>query len=135
MKNFQTVRQAKNIAKKFTRTNTIKWLEAAAEDGYTKEKNILDLKKVKIKPKFLNKVGNLNLKVNFFGKIYNSPLVIAPMGHQTQFHKLGEIETARGANKANILSFYGTQGRMSINDIKNKSNSTSLVGKYSLSVI
>ena len=125
MKNFQTVRQAKNIAKKFTRINTIKWLEAAAEDGFTKEKNILDLKKVKIKPKFLNKVGNLNLKVNFFGKIYNSPLVIAPMGHQTQFHKLGEIETARGANKANILSFYGTQGRMSITDIKNKSKSIS----------
>lgn len=125
MKNFQTVRQASNIAKKFIRINTYKWLEAAAEDGYTKEKNVLDLKNIKIKPKFLNKVGNLNLEINFFGKIFNSPVVIAPMGHQTQFHKYGEIETAKGARNANILSFYGTQGRMSISDIKNNNKSLS----------
>ena len=37
MKKFQTIGQAKKIARKSIRINTIKWLEAAAEDGFTKE--------------------------------------------------------------------------------------------------
>ena len=41
MKKFQTIGQAKKIARKSIRINTIKWLEAAAEDGFTKEKNFL----------------------------------------------------------------------------------------------
>tara|TARA_X000000950_G_scaffold289382_2_gene412610 strand:+ start:4382 stop:5413 length:1032 start_codon:yes stop_codon:yes gene_type:complete len=120
MKKFQTIGQAKKIARKSIRINTIKWLEAAAEDGFTKEKNFLDLKKIKIIPKLLNKVGNPKLNVSFFNDTYDCPIIIAPMGHQTQFHKNGEIETAMGAYKSNVLSFFGTQGRMSLVDIRKK---------------
>tara|TARA_X000000368_G_scaffold306273_1_gene244444 strand:+ start:643 stop:1674 length:1032 start_codon:yes stop_codon:yes gene_type:complete len=118
MHKFETINQARLLARKSIRINTIKWLEAAAEDGFTKEKNISDLKKLKIVPKFLNKVGNPKLNFNFFKNTYDSPIVIAPMGHQTQFHKNGEIETAKGAQKSNVLSFFGTQGRISLKDIR-----------------
>ena len=45
------------------------------------------------------------------------------MGHQTQFHKLGEIEVAKGINSVNTIGFFGTQSRMSLDDIrKNNKN-------------
>lgn len=118
MHKFKTINQARLLARKSIRINTIKWLEAAAEDGFTKEKNISDLKKIKIIPKLLNKVGNPNLNFNFFRNNFSVPIVIAPMGHQTQFHKNGEIETAKGAYRAGALSFFGTQGRISLKDIR-----------------
>ena len=42
------------------------------------------------------------------------------MGHQTQFHKLGEIEVAKGILDVNSVGFFGTQGRMSLDDIRKK---------------
>ena len=42
------------------------------------------------------------------------------MGHQTQFHKLGEIEVAKGILDVNSVGFFGTQGRMSLDDIREK---------------
>ena len=50
------------------------------------------------------------------------------MGHQTQFHRLGEIETANGANKIKILSFYGTQSRMKLDQISSNKLNKSLIG-------
>ena len=44
------------------------------------------------------------------------------MGHQTQFHKNGEIETALGVEKAKSIAFFSTQGRISLNDIRKKIN-------------
>ena len=41
--NFETVRQAENLASKIIRKKTFQWLQAAAEDGLTHFKNIKDL--------------------------------------------------------------------------------------------
>ena len=43
------------------------------------------------------------------------------MGHQTQFHRNGEIETCGGVLKSDLISSFGTQSRMSLDDIR-KSN-------------
>ena len=40
------------------------------------------------------------------------------MGHQSQFHSKGEIETAKGVDKIGSISFFSTQGRMSLSDIR-----------------
>ena len=48
------------------------------------------------------------------------------MGHQTQFHKLGEIEVAKGILDVNSVGFFGTQGRMSLDDIRKKNPNTKI---------
>ena len=48
------------------------------------------------------------------------------MGHQTQFNNLGEIEMAKGTNLAKTIGIFGTQGRMSLNDITKKNNSAKI---------
>jgi isopentenyl diphosphate isomerase/L-lactate dehydrogenase-like FMN-dependent dehydrogenase len=123
---FVTLREAELLAKKRIKNKTFQWLQSGAEDNYTLDKNFLDLKKIKIKPKHLNKVGALDLSKDFFGKKISSPVLLAPMGHQTQFHKNGEIETALGVEKAKSIAFFSTQGRISLNDIRKKNKSTNL---------
>jgi (S)-2-hydroxy-acid oxidase len=117
---FVTIREAKLIAKKKINNKIFKWLQSGAEDDFTYKKNFLDLIKIKIKPKHLRKVENIDLSKTFFGKKIPIPILLSPMGHQTQFHKNGEIETALGVNKANTISFFSTQGRMSLEDIRKK---------------
>jgi isopentenyl diphosphate isomerase/L-lactate dehydrogenase-like FMN-dependent dehydrogenase len=114
---FTTLREAEDFAKKKILWKKFNWLQSGAEDEYTLNKNFDDLNNIKILPRYLNKIKKVNLKSNFFGKITPTPLILAPMGHQTQFHKNGEIETVRGANKIDVINFFGTQGRMSLKDI------------------
>ena len=76
------------------------------------------LKKSKILPKLLSLSGIPKISTNFFNNKIVSPLILAPMGHQTQFSKKGEIETAKGLNRSKTVAFFSTQGRMSLNDIR-----------------
>tara|TARA_B100000579_G_scaffold432158_1_gene448510 strand:+ start:1234 stop:2271 length:1038 start_codon:yes stop_codon:yes gene_type:complete len=125
---FTTLREAEKFAKKKVFWKKFDWLQSGAEDNYTLKKNFDDLEKIKILPKHLSKIKKINLNFNFFGKKIKSPLILAPMGHQTQFHRKGEIETAKGAIDANIINFFGTQGRMKLSDVINNNKSSSLTG-------
>ena len=130
-KRFYTVRQAESFASKKIRSGSFNWLQAGAEDNFTRDKNIYDLQKIKIIPKLLNKINKVNITASLFGKKLISPLILSPMGHQTQFHYDGEIETCKAFNKTNRLAFFGNQGRISLEDIR-KSNKNSIIG-YNIS--
>jgi len=123
---FETVRQAEKLASKKIRAKTFQWLQAAAEDGYTNYKNIEDLKKIKIIPKQLSLDGQPTLKTKFFGKQISSPLILAPMGHQTQFSKNGEIDMAKGLEMSKTVAFFSTQGRISLDKIRKKNKKANL---------
>tara|TARA_Y100000590_G_scaffold282181_1_gene317415 strand:+ start:2356 stop:3387 length:1032 start_codon:yes stop_codon:yes gene_type:complete len=120
MKKFFTLREAELFSHRKIGNKVFDWLQAAAEDGFTFKKNFEDLSKVKIKPTFLAKIKKINTLTDFYGHKISSPLILSPMGHQTQFHKDGEIETAKGVAKANTIAFFGTQGRISLDDIRKK---------------
>ena len=124
---FATIRQAERIAKGKIRKGSFRWLQAAAEDGFTHEQNLKDLNNLRIIPKHLAQVKKVEISTDFFGKKISSPLLLSPMGHQTQFHRDGEVEMAKGVSLANSVSFFGTQGRMSLQDIR-KRNKTSKIG-------
>ena len=117
---FVTIREAKEKFKKKINSKKYDWVEAAAEDGFTNKKNFDDLKSIKIIPLMLKKPGKISLKKKFFNTSINSPLICCPMGHQTQFDKDGEIQTARGVYNAGGISFFGTQSRIALKDIRDK---------------
>lgn len=121
---FSTLRQSEEMARKKVSKSSFEWLQAGAENGFTREKNFIDLNKIKIIPKFLNKITNANIASNFFGTKLNSPLLLAPIGHQTQWHKDGELEMAKGLELSKTLGFFSSQGRFSLREIrqKNKKN-------------
>ncbi len=125
-KKFVTLREAEYYAQKKINKKIFNWLQSGAEDNYTTSKNIIDLNNIKIKPFHLKKVKKINLTTNFFGTKISSPLVLSPMGHQTQFHREGEIETAKGISSINSVGVFGTQGRMSLDDVRKNNTKTKL---------
>ena len=49
------------------------------------------------------------------------------MGHQTQFHKDGEIEMCKGATNSKIIASFGTQSRMKLDDIRKKNKKSKII--------
>ncbi len=127
MKKFVTLNEIYEAAIKKTRKKTFIWAESGAEDDYTTKKNIEDLKLVQITPRVLRKIKKTSIKDIFFKTSISCPLILAPMGHQTQFHKNGEIEMAKGAVKEDILSTFTTQGRIDLPDIVKKSKNQKII--------
>ena len=68
---FLLLGKLKNFLKKI-RKGTFRWLNSAAEDGYTAVKNLSDLKKYKIKPKILSK----NFILSYNQKILVQKLIV-----------------------------------------------------------
>ncbi len=127
MNNFKTIAQAQILAKRKSSKGTFNWLMAGAENNQTELKNIEDLDAIKIQPRILNRTDKLNLRSRFIDTTLTSPLILSPMGHQTQFHKFGEIETSFGTKKYGTLTFFSTQGRIDLEEIKKKTNNKKLV--------
>ncbi len=126
MKNFATIRQCKINFKKKINKKIYNWISAAAEDGFTSEINLKALKQIIVKPKLLSKTGFPDCSSHFFETKIKFPILLAPMGHQTQFHRNGEIETCRGAFKSDIISSFGTQSRMRLDDIRKNNKNAKL---------
>lgn len=114
----RTIRELEILAKKKSHKGAFNWLNAAAENGITKKINEDAFKKVEIIPNFFQDTSKLDISTNFYGHKLSMPIVISPMGHQTQFHKNGEAELAAGTKSENILLCFSTQGRMSLKQIK-----------------
>ena len=49
------------------------------------------------------------------------------MGHQTQFSRLGEIETCGGIENIDTVGLFSTQGRHSLTNIRMKNKNAKLV--------
>ena len=127
MKKFKTIQQAQLLAKKKLSKGTFNWLIAGAEDNFTEKLNIQDLNEIKIIPKILKNTYNLKIKKNFLNFKLPSPIILSPMGHQTQFHKNGEIEMSKGCKKYDTLSFFSTQGRIKLSEIKSNTQNNKLI--------
>lgn len=124
---FTTVQEAEYLAKKKIRKGTFNWLNSGAEDGETYQNNSEELKKIKIIPKILIKNKNTNIKNKFYGLSLDHPIILSPMGHQTQFEKNGEMSVAAALNKKNILGFFSTQGRIGFKDLKIQNKNSNIV--------
>ncbi len=127
LKKFTNILEAERLAKKNIRLGSYNWLISGAEDGFTTNKNKDDLEAIKIIPKILSKNFKLDLTTNFFGTKIDSPIILSPMGHQTQFHSQGEAATAAAITKTKNLGFFSTQGRISFEKLKNKNENGKLV--------
>ena len=124
---FTTIREAEKLSKKKLKKGTFMWLSSGSEDEVTSNKNIDDLNKIKIIPNVLKKIKSTNYSTFFLNKKIKSPLILSPMGHQSQFHKLGEIEMAKGIEKYGSIGFFSTQSRYDFHLIREKNKNCSLV--------
>lgn len=127
MSKFVTLREAENIAKKKLYKGCFDWLNSGAEDNFTSNLNIKDFNLFKLIPRVLTKNYKISIKAKAFGHNLRSPIILSPMGHQTQFHKFGEIETAKGISSYGNVGTFSTQSRMDLFDIRKKNKECKLI--------
>lgn len=124
---FSSIRELSLLFQKKFSKGLYEWVNSGAEDDVTMKRNIEYLNKLQLYPEILKKRKNLNFTKNFFGEDITSPLILSPMGHQTQFHKDGEIEMCKGVDNYGSISFFSTQSRIKLEDVRAKNKNASLV--------
>jgi L-lactate dehydrogenase (cytochrome) len=78
------------------------YLEGGAEDGVTLRANREAFERIRFAPRTLVDVSRRSQKVALFGRVYESPLGIAPTGAAGLFWRDGEVALARAARSANL---------------------------------
>ena len=93
------------------------YMASGVDDDRTYRANIDGYKKIELRPRRLVDVSKPDLKVDLFGKTYDSPIFICPTGGHKMFHPEGEVATARGAKAKNALQILSTVSSSSIEDV------------------
>jgi isopentenyl diphosphate isomerase/L-lactate dehydrogenase-like FMN-dependent dehydrogenase len=78
------------------------YLEGGSEDGITLRANREALEAIRFAPRTLVDVSRRSQKATLFGRVYESPIGIAPMGAAGLFWHEGDIALARAARSANL---------------------------------
>lgn len=119
----QTLREVLNIAQldQLARVRldheAYHFIVGAADDGATKLANREAYAAVKIRPRRLIDVSQLDTTVELFGRRYASPIVIAPAGDHQKLHADGELAVARAAREADQLMIAAMLSNYSIAEI------------------
>jgi 4-hydroxymandelate oxidase len=74
------------------------FLDGASADEITKRANHQAFDRLLIVPRVLRDVRKVDTRVTLFGRIYEFPILLAPVGYHALFHSEAEIAVVRGAN-------------------------------------
>jgi len=99
----ETLKQALNIAhlQQLAAANLnlddYHFIVGGSDDMATTAENIAAFSRVKIRPRRLVDVSQVDTSVELFGQRYASPIILAPVGNQMRISPEGELATARAA--------------------------------------
>ncbi|NWI14044.1 HAOX2 oxidase, partial [Crypturellus soui] len=104
-------------AKKYLPKTTWDFFAAGADDGTTRDDNILAYKRIRFRPRVLRDVSAVDIRTKLLGTEISFPVGIAPTG----FHQLacpdGEKSTARAAKAMNVCYIASTYSTSSLEEI------------------
>src|ERR1700734_4231796 len=70
---------------------------AGADDEISAVENVTAWHHIRLRPRVLNDVENIDTRVTLLGHAVPTPVLVAPTGRHKLFHTEGERATARGA--------------------------------------
>lgn len=73
------------------------YLASGADDDLTQKLNAERYRHIALRPRRLVDVSKPDLSTTVFGKTWQTPLFLCPVGHQLAFHSEGELAVARAA--------------------------------------
>jgi 4-hydroxymandelate oxidase len=95
--------------------------DTGADDEITVKENVLAWRRLKLRPRVLRDIVEIDTGVTLLGAKLPMPIVVAPTGRHHLFHKDGERETARGAAAAGALFVMSTSGATLVEDVAKES--------------
>ena len=72
---------------------------------------------VQLRPRRLHDATKVDMRVDLFGTVYNSPIFLCPTGGEKSFHEDGEVAVARAAKARGTLQFLSTATSTGVEDV------------------
>ena len=96
-------------AKKAMSEKAFAYIAGGAGTERTMDRNRKGFNKWLIQPRMLRDVSNRDLSIELFGKRYNSPFFLSPIGVLEMVHKKADIAVAKAASKFQIPFIFSNQ--------------------------
>jgi L-lactate dehydrogenase (cytochrome) len=118
MKNAMCIEDLRRIARRNVPRVFIDYMEAGSYSEHTRDANVEDMAKVKLRQRVLVDVSRRSMATTVLGEQLSMPLALAPTGLAGMQHADGEILAARAAHAAGIQYCQSTMSICSIEDIR-----------------
>jgi len=102
-----------------THMSSMAWayMAGGAADELTIRWNRDAYEKLRLRPRILQDVSRIDLRVKLLGREHAFPILLAPTAYQRLVHPEGELAVARGADAASATYIVSTSATTSIEDI------------------
>jgi len=90
------------------------YLQTGVDDDATLRANHEGFTRYQIRVRRLRDVQKIDTSVNLFGKVWDNPIALAPVGSQKAFHPEGEVAVARAARAKGHLQILSTMTSSSV---------------------
>ncbi|XP_012314262.3 2-Hydroxyacid oxidase 2 isoform X2 [Aotus nancymaae] len=97
--------------------STWDFIEGGADDSVTRDDNIAAFKRIRLRPRYLRDVSEVDTRTTIQGEKVSAPIGIAPTGFHCLVWPDGEMSTARAAQAAGICYITSTVASCSLEDI------------------
>jgi 4-hydroxymandelate oxidase len=108
-------------ARRMMRPESWIFCDTGADDEITAKENIDAWRRLKLRPRMLRDIVEVDTGVTLLGSKLNTPIVVAPTGRHHLVHADGERETARGTAAAGALFVMSTSGSTTVEDVAKES--------------
>jgi L-lactate dehydrogenase (cytochrome) len=93
------------------------YLDGGSYDEVTLRRNVEDLQSVALKQRVLRDVSNIDLSTELFGKRWQLPVGLGPVGLSGLYARRGEVQAAKAAAAAGIALALSTLSACSIDEV------------------
>ncbi len=90
---------------------------AGADDEISANENITAWRTLRLRPRVLNDIANVDMRVTLLGSAVPSPILVAPTGRHKLFNQEGERATARGVSAAGCAYVMACNANVTIEDV------------------
>lgn len=104
-------------ARRVMRPEAWVFCDTGADDEITARENAVAWRRLKLRPRVLRDIVEVNTGVSLLGARLKTPIMVAPTGRHHLFHAEGERATARGAAAAGALFVMATSGQTTVEDV------------------
>jgi L-lactate dehydrogenase (cytochrome) len=105
------------LAKKRVPHFLFEYLDGGSYAEVTKERNRTDLEALALRQRVLRDVSDIDTSVELFGRTYDMPVALAPVGLAGMYARRGELQAVRAAEAAGVPFALSTVGVCPIGEV------------------
>lgn len=111
------IEDLRRIARRRLPRGVFDYIDGAAEDERTLERNSSAFGRLGLRPNVLRDVSDIDTSVDFFGSTLPLPLMLSPTGYTRITNSQGELAVVRAAQRAGIPYSLSTMATRSIEEV------------------